>query len=160
MNKKIKLAALLALVVFTLMGCDNALHNGTEMAISKVTVTGLPSDTYPEGKEMVFSYNRSSTDDDWIHDDDLFTDPYYSGTVNAEGTLTFNFSPALELTTPKLVFLIIDPDKTWAIKIASNHSLDGGSNVELDNTWAGALNPEEVEGVVDGDSVNWDYKVD
>ncbi|MBN2616703.1 MAG: hypothetical protein JXR64_00175 [Spirochaetales bacterium] len=154
-NKK----AILTILIITLLGlssCSNELHNGTEMVVSQVTVTGLPSSTYPEGQQMVLSHYDGTV---WGHDGDRFTDSTFIGTVTAEGTLTYNFSPALEITTPEFSFLLIDPDKTWdSLKIDTKHSGLSGGDIELENLWTGSLNPVVVEGVVDGDSVTWGYK--
>ncbi|MBN1242726.1 MAG: hypothetical protein JXA15_08470 [Spirochaetales bacterium] len=153
-------AALLLVAVAVLSGCGSVLHNGTEMAIERVTLTGLPSAVYAEGQEMVFSYNMG--DAGWIHDDAnaaLFAMPKYRASVAADGSLVFNFGSPIEIVTPTLTFLLIDPDKTWAtLKIDLKHSGKSGGDVVLDNTWAGAAAPERVLGVVSGDDVAWDYE--
>ncbi len=151
-------AVLLVAAIAVLSGCGSALHNGTEMAIERVTLTGLPSAVYAEGQEMVFSYNMG--DDGWIHDDaTLFAMPKYRASVAADGSLVFNFGTPIEIVTPTLKFLLIDPAKTWAtLKIDLKHSGKSGGDVELDNTWAGAAAPERILGVVSGDDVAWDYE--
>lgn len=146
------------LLVAVLAGCGSALHNGTEMAVERVTLTGLPSAVYAEGQVMVFSYNMG--DSGWIHDDaTLFAMPKYRGTVAADGSLVINFGTPIQIVTPVLEFLLIDPAKTWAtLKIDLKHSGKNGGNVTLDNTWAGAASPERILGVVSGDDVDWDYE--
>jgi hypothetical protein len=143
---------------FLLASCGNALHNGTEMGISTVTLTGLPA--IYEGKVMVFSYDDGSQ---WVHDDTdpggRWEDPYYHATV-AGGNLTFTFAPPLEITTPVLKFLLIDyPGKNWdSIKIDKKHSGMSGGDVELDSTWGGIGSPEDILGVVIGDDVEWQFQ--
>jgi hypothetical protein len=146
---------LCAVLLFT--SCGNFLHNGTEMAITEVSITGLPA-VY-DGKTMVFSYNDGSQ---WIHDDTdpggRWEDPYYQATV-AGGVLTFNFTPPLEITTPDLTYLIIDTGKNWDnLKIDKKHSGKSGGDVVLESTWGGIGSPETIVGSVSGDDVNWDYQ--
>lgn len=158
MNKKIKLAALFALVIFTLSSCDNAMHNGTEMLVSKVVLTGLPTNPYSDGQEMIFSYNNGSS---WAHDDISNVDPIFIREVDADGTLTYTFTEPLVITTPELVFLLIDPAKQWdTMQIDTKHSGGKGGNAELANKWSGSLNPQIVEGTVEGDDVTWVYQGD
>ncbi len=158
MNKKIKLAALFALVIFALSSCDNALHNGTEMIISQVVLTGLPENPYAEGQEMIFSYNDGTK---WVHDDIANADDIFISTVDADGTLTFTFPDNLLITTPVLQFILIDPDTQWdSFQIDTKHSGGKGGDVELDNKWSGSSNPQVIEGTVDGDDVTWIYQGD
>lgn len=154
-NRVIKL--LISFIVSLLLfSCGNTLHNGTEMTISQVTLTGLPTSVYAEGQEMVFSYNDGVT---WVHDDDRFEDATYISTVDANGDITYSFDPVLEITTPELVFLLIDPDKNWdQLQIDSSHSGKKWGDVSLDNQWTGTLNPLVIEGVVNGDSIDWGYQ--
>jgi hypothetical protein len=152
------IATLLLAAVAVLSGCGSVLHNGTEMAVERITLTGLPSAVYAEGQEMVFSFKQ--TDGVWIHDDaTAFALAKYRASVAADGSLVYNFGTPLQIVTPTLSFLLIDPSKTWAtLKIDTKHSGKSGGDVVLDNTWAGAASPVRILGVVSGDAVDWDYE--
>ena len=158
MNKKIKLAALFALVIFALSSCDNSMHNGTEMLISEVVLSGLPDDPYAVGQEMIFSYNDGTK---WVHDDLTDYDAKFLSTVDADGTITFTFTENLMITTPVLQFILIDPDTQWdSFQIDTKHSGGKGGDVELDNKWSGSSSPQIIEGTVDGESITWVYQGD
>lgn len=143
----------LILLLAALSGCGSAFHNGTEMAVSSVTITGLPTGIYA-GREMVFSYN---TGGGWIHDKPAeFTSGKFAGTVTATGDWTLTFNPPLQVVTATVDFLLIDSGKNWdTYKIDKKHSGKSGGDVVLDNTWAGAANPAAFKGVVNGDNVEW-----
>ncbi len=157
MKTKIKLAALFALVILTLSSCGNALHNGTEMVVSKVTLTGLPTDPYTEGLEMLFSYDLGN--DVWLHGDEVLREEtQYRGTVTADGSIIFTFSPALIILTPTLDFLIREYPNfdDWSKKVSGKIKDMQYANVIFDNTWAGSTVIYEIEGVVTGDDVAWE----
>ncbi len=152
-------AVLILALAAVLSGCGSVLHNGTEMAIEQVKVTGLPASPYATGTILVFSYKQANGV--WIHDDPVAkTDVRYRASVAADGSVTFSFGGTpLTIVTPTLTFLIIDTLPNWAtFKIDLKHSGKSGGDVSLDNTWAGAASPERVLGVVSGDAVDWDYE--
>lgn len=147
--KNIVRGGLLALLLGALMGCGNAFHNGTQMNLSSVSVTGLPASIY-SGTEMVFSYD---TGGGWIHDKPaLFTSGEYSAVVDANGDWTVTFSPPLVVTTAQLTFLLVDAGKNWdTYKVDKKHSGKSGGDVIIDNPWTSA----SIKGVVNGDTVDW-----
>jgi len=151
-----KIAGLLALVAL-IAGCGNALHNGTEMDVSSVVVTGLPTATYPPGTAMVFSYCMNVSSDLWVHSTTTdFTNAKYTASVAANGSLTYTFSPPVIITDPILKFLLIDPGTNWSsMKIDKKVGGKNGGDVILDNNWGGVANPVTVKGVVSGDNVTW-----
>jgi len=148
---------LAALAGVLLTGCTHAFHNGTEMALGTVTVTGLPTNPYAPGQVLVFSYNTGSS---WIHDDAaLFADSKYRATVASDGSVTFTFSPALTITTATLTFLLIDPSKGWDVyQIDKKHSGKKGGDASVDNLWTGASTPQTLVGTVSGDDVTWAFQ--
>ncbi len=139
------------LMALALTGCGSAFHNGTEMTISSVKITGLPANPYAPGQNMVFSYNMGSK---WVHDDaTLFDGGTYTASVAADGSLTYNFSPALVITTPTLTFLMIDPAKGWnTYQIDKKHSGKKGGDGSVENLWSAGLT---LTGKVSGDDVTW-----
>ncbi len=151
-----KTGVLVLFVSLLLAGCTSAFHNGTEMAIGSVKVTGLPANPYAN-QVMVFSYNLGSQ---WIHDNaTLFADTKYRATTTADGSLTFTFTPPLEITTPTLTFLLINPDKGWdTFQVDKKHSGKKGGDASLDNQWTGASNPLTIVGQVSGDDVAWTFE--
>ncbi|HZK20623.1 MAG TPA: hypothetical protein VFC68_07860 [Treponemataceae bacterium] len=155
--KKIHKLCALALVCALFIGvssCGNDLHNGTEMTISKVEITGLPTDVYAN-VDMMFSYIMPSGD--WVHDTPG-AQAANTATVNATGTYELNFSPALEFQQAQLQFLLIDTATDWDNKkIDTKHSGKDGGDVTLANMWSG-IEEKTVLGVVDGDNVNWSFK--
>jgi hypothetical protein len=148
--------ALAILAALAFAGCGSALHNGTEMDVTSVMVTGLPANPYAVGQVMVFSYNKGTS---WVHDDATeFASARFRAAVSATGTLTYSFSPPLQITTPTLVFLLIDPNKGWnTFQLDKKHSGGKGGDATLDSTWGGAINPVTITGTVSGDSVTWAY---
>ena len=141
------------LLLATLISCGNTFHNGTEMTVSKISVTGLPASIYA-GRSMVFSYD---TGGGWIHDKPaLFDSGTYSSVVTESGDWTVTFSPPLVVTTASISFLLIDSGKNWdTYKIDKKHSGKGGGDVVIDNTWGGLISPTSFNGVVNGDNVVW-----
>lgn len=121
--------------------------------ISQVSLSGLPSTPYTPGTTMIFSYQIVEGWGGWVHDDlSTFNDARYAATVQADGSLTFTFSPPLAVSTPSLQFLLIDSGKNWeTLKIDRKHSGFSGGD--------GILTPEvgtkSVVGVVNGDLVDW-----
>jgi hypothetical protein len=143
----------LILLITALIGCGHVFHNGTEMAVSSVEVSGLPVSLYKD-VTMVFSYD---TGGGWIHDIPTeFNSGNYSAKVDANGNWKVTFSSPLIVKTASLTFLLIDKDKNWnTYKVDKKHSGKSGGDVMLDNTWAGAANPVQIKGVVNGDDVEW-----
>lgn len=144
----------LLLLLGALISCGNVLHNGTEMYLKSIEVTGLPTSIY-NGTKMVFSYD---TGGGWIHDKySEFESGKYSATVDANGRWFLEFDGLGEkITTASVTFLIVDQGKNWdTTKIDKKHSGKGGGDVILDNTWGGAGAPAKFKGVVNGDNVEW-----
>lgn len=135
-------------------GCGNILHNGTEMDLAKITITGLPANPFAEGQTMVFSYD---TGNGWIHDSGtLFASPTYSANVT-NGSLTYSFNPPLVIQTPVLQFLLIDPGKNWQTLQLDNAwgAAAAFNNVQFTNIWKGSGDPVTVLGAVSGTSLTW-----
>lgn len=151
-----KWGVILALVL-GLTACGNAFHNGTEMKLTSVTVKGLPASPYAAGKQLYFDLCTNQSADLWVHSNS-FSAPdasTYLGTVDASGTFTVTFSPALTITTATLKFLIIDNPANWnVVKIDKKHSGKSGGDVVLDNPWSTTA----LVGTVKGDDVNWNFE--
>ncbi|HUX42150.1 MAG TPA: hypothetical protein VMV83_13370 [Rectinemataceae bacterium] len=146
--------ALAFLAALALGGCGNILHNGTEMDLAKLTVTGLPANPFAEGQTMIFSYD---TGNGWIHDSGtLFADPTYAAKVT-NGSLTYTFNPPLVIKTPVLQFLFIDPGKNWQTLQLDNSwgAAAAFNNVNFTNIWKGASDPVTITGTVSGASLTW-----
>lgn len=145
-----------ALLSLVLSGCGNAFHNGTEMKLTSVTVKGLPSSPYSTGTQMYFDVCLDQSADIWVHTNFAAAgNEKYLGTVSADGTLTYSFSPALVVTTATLKFLLIDPAKNWnVVKIDKKHSGKSGGDVVLDNPWSTTT----LVGTVKGDDVTWNFE--
>lgn len=150
-------AAVLVLAL-VLTGCTHAFHNGTEMAISKIEVKGLPS-TY-KGVEMVFSFEGGGGNGKWVHDvPSLFDGDTYKATVAADGTWTKTLSPVVIHNLATLKFIMIDKAKNWdTYQVDKKHSGKKGGDVVLDNLWTGAASPKTLVGTVKGDDVDWAFE--
>lgn len=159
MKNIIKITVLLLVTLSLFVSCGNDLHNGTQMNVTSVTVTGLPTNTYTDGAAYVFSFKMN--DGNWVHDTASWSDAKYRANVvvqDGTGSLTFTFGGSpIVITGPQLQFLIIDyPGKTWdSCKITDKIEGKSGNDVKLDNTWTGAANPVTVTGVVSGVDVEW-----
>lgn len=152
MKTTVKLGALFLVLSLVLSGCTHALHNGTQMTITKVRVTGLPTGVYAAGQRMAFSFNDGNGN--WIHSiPSQLSDPKWSALVDASGNWELDFSPALVFTAGQLQFLLIDPTQNWnTLKIDKKVSGKSGGDVILDNPWIPNVS---VIGVVNGDDVTW-----
>ena len=153
-----KLVTVVLLVGLVASGCTHALHNGTEMLITKVKLVGLPSAPYSTGTKMVFDYCIDITADYWVHSagNADFTNAKFIGTAAANGTMTFTFTTPLSIQTPQLKFLLINPGKDWGtMKIDKKHSGKSGGDVIIDNKWSGSTQLLTLTGTVSGDDVNW-----
>ena len=115
MKKTMKLGALVVWLGLVLAGCTSAFHNGTQLTVATVKVTGLPAGVYAAGQLMVFSFNDGNGN--WIHDIDAvggkIVSPKFTAAVAADGSWTLNFSPFITVTSGQLQFLLIDPTKNW-----------------------------------------------
>lgn len=155
MKNTLNLGVLVLVVGLMVSGCSNVFHNGTQMSIATVKVTGLPTNPYTPGQVMIFSYNVNGTGN-WVHDNKAskpFTDAYWQAPVAADGSWTLTFSPPLEVLSGQVQFLLIDPGKNWN-NLKVDHKISGksGGDVYLDSTWA----PNStITGTVSGDSVSW-----
>ena len=152
MKNTMKLGTLVLMIALTMTGCTSAFHNGTQMTVSSIQVTGLPSGVYAAGQRMAFSFNDGNGN--WIHGTPaLLSDPKWSALVAADGSWTLNFSPNLVVTSGQLQFLLIDPTTNWnTLKVDKKVSGKSGGDVYLDNTWGSGV---VITGVVVGDDVTW-----
>lgn len=155
--KNLGKAAVLVLALI-LTGCGHAFHNGSEMAISKIEITGLPS-TYT-GVDLVFSFEGGGGNGKWVHDNPtLFASDTYKATVAADGTWTKTLSPVLIHTGATLRFLLVDEGPNWDIyQLDKGHSGRKAGDVILDNTWTGAGSPKTLVGRVKGIDVDWAFE--
>lgn len=157
MKNLMKLGVLVLLGLLA-AGCTNAFHNGTQMTVGSVKVTGLPANPYAPGQQMVFSYNMGSY---WVHDKPaLLSDTKYIASVAADGSLTYTFNPPLVITTPTLTFLLINAGATqlWGtFQVDKKHSGKKGGDASLENLWSGATS-QTILGKVSGDDVTWSYQ--
>jgi hypothetical protein len=156
MKTTMKLGTLVLLIGLVLSGCTSAFHNGQQMQVGAIKLTGLPSGVYAAGQKMAFSYNDGNGN--WIHGTPaLLSDPRWSADVAADGSWTLNFSPALVITTAQLQFLLIDPTMNWnTLKIDKKVSGKSGGDVYLDNKWDSRT--WTLTGKVSGDDVTWDFE--
>ena len=156
MKNTMKIGVMLVLVGVLLAGCSNVFHNGTEMTVTQVKVTGVPANPYTSTVKMVFSYDTGSG---WIHDaanKAKFDSAMYQASRAADGILTYTFSPALVITTPTLKFLLIDTATGWGtFQLDKKHSGKKGGDATLDNNWSAG---QKILGVVSGDDVTWSYE--
>ena len=152
-----KLAALLLALGLLATSCGNVFHNGTEMAISKIKVVGLPS-TY-NGVDLVFSFEGGGGGGKWVHDvPSIFNASTYKATVS-NGTWTKTLSPVLVHSGATLRFILVDKDKNWdTYQVDKKHSGKKGGDVILDNQWTGSGSPLTLVGTVKGDDVDWAFE--
>jgi hypothetical protein len=158
MKNSMRLGVFVLLVGLVLGGCTSAFHNGTQMTVAKVMVTGLPAGVYPAGQQLVFSFNDGNGN--WIHDIDTvgtkIVAPDYTAAVAADGSWTLTLSTPLVVATGQIQFLLIDPTKNWnALKVDKKVSGKSGGDVYLDNTWGKNVS---IVGKVSGDDVTWDIE--
>lgn len=159
---KLGMSLLGLLAALVLASCGSILHNGTEMDISSVTLGSLPPDVYPVGQTLIFDFCYSVSSDTWVHNGmpAELTNPssIYASTVQADGSITWNFSTPLIVKDSVLKFLIVDnknPPSWNTMKIDKKVSGKSGGDVIFDNAWCGVADPVTVTGVVSGDDVNW-----
>jgi hypothetical protein len=149
--------AVVAMVALVLAGCGNAFHNGTQMNLTSVTVKGLPSSPYAPGTQLYFDLCLNQSADLWVHSNNFaYVDaPKFLGTVDASGTFTVTFSPAMVVTSATIKFLLIDNPPNWnVLKVDKKHSGKSGGDVVLDNPWSTTA----LVGTVKGDDVNWNFE--
>lgn len=157
MKRLILGAAACLLLLLSTTGCTNVLHNGTQMVVQSVTVTGLPSNPFAPGTQLAFSYNINNTNV-WVHDTVAnLTNSQWMSTVAANGSWTHTFTTPLVITSSQLTFLLIDPTQNWSVYQVDNRIISGTSynNVVLNNTWGGSSSPVSIVGTVKGNDVTW-----
>ena len=150
--------ALLVLAALALVGCGSAFHNGTEMVIKSITVTGLPANPFAPGQQLAFSYQDGGGN--WTHGTtSLMKDPEYMSTVSANGTWSHTFPTPLLITTGQLTFLLIDPTENWGEFQVDNRVVTGTSynNVVMPNNWQ-TSGVNIVGQVYNGTYVKWSYQ--
>ena len=154
--KKILYILATAVALFAIAGCSTGMHDGTQMYVTTVTITGLNNYTgYSyEGKTLILNgpFNGWS----------VWTTAAAPDAVVTDGSATFTINAII--SDPEFEFLIAprtpggtgDYDCDWDYKIGVNV---GGDNVKLDNKWTGPVTEQKIKGTMtsNGD-VSWDYE--
>ena len=147
--KKIFIIIAVLAVLFTATSCGTGLHNGTEMAIGSIEVTGLPKSM--EGKTVEFKgFWGAGCTEVVAKENQTITD----------GKVTLEFDPPTIQFGPTLGFKIkpIDADGGWDWSIATSLRLGGPDvdNAQIANTWTGPVDAKKIVGAVQEDnSVKW-----
>ena len=146
--KKIFIIIAVLAVLFTATSCGTGLHNGTQMAIGSIEVTGLPKSM--EGKTVEFMGFWDGGTAAAAKESQKITD----------GKVTLEFDPPTIQSAPTLAFKIkpIAADGDWAWAIGTSLRLGGEDvgNIQVANTWTGPVDVKKIVGVVQEDnSVKW-----
>lgn len=142
----IVIAALAVLIGAT--SCGTALHNGTQMAVGSIEVTGLPASM--EGKTVEFM---------GFWDGGSSASAKENQTI-VDGKVTLVFDPPTVQEAPVLAFKVkpiaAHGDWLWAIGDKLRLGGDDVGNANVNNTWTGPLVIKKIVGKVNSDnSVTW-----
>ncbi|WP_304224801.1 hypothetical protein [Gracilinema caldarium] len=154
--KKILYVLAAAVALFAIAGCSTGMHDGTQMNVTTVTITGLDSYTgYTyEGKTLVINgpFNGWSA----------WTTAACPSAVVSNGSATFTINEII--SDPQFEFLIAprtpestgDYDCDWAYKIGVKVN---GDNVKMDNKWTGPVTEQKIKGTMSANGdISWDYE--
>uniref|UniRef100_A0A7C3EBY2 Uncharacterized protein n=1 Tax=Gracilinema caldarium TaxID=215591 RepID=A0A7C3EBY2_9SPIR len=151
-----RILAILAVVasIFAVSSCDTAMHDGTSMYVTTVTISGL--DNYKafnyEGRTLVINgpFNGWS----------VWTTAACPSAVVSGGTATFTINTLI--SDPEFEYLIaprVSPDTggdyacVWDYKIGVSVN---GDNAKVDNAWTGPGTDKTVTGTMAADgTVTW-----
>lgn len=145
--KKILIVLAAVAAVFAVTSCDTAMHDGTQMYVEKIIVTGLP--TTMEGKTvelMGFWGGGTEAKSDLVK------------IVGGEVTLTLTSGQIQSAPNPEFKIKPIDTDGGWDWSIGEKLRLGGSDvgNAKVDNTWTGPVTPKTIKGTVNDDNtVTW-----
>ncbi len=145
--KKMLYVLAAAVALFAIAGCSTGMHDGTQMYIEKVVVTGLPASMEGKTVELMGFWNGgtpATTDQKKI----------------TSGSVTLTLATGQIQSGPSIEFKIkpIDPDGGWDWSIGTKLRLGGNDvdNAKVDNTWTGPASPKMIKGVVNSDNtVTW-----
>ncbi len=126
MKKILAILATMA-ILFSVAGCSNAMHDGTQMAIGSIEVTGLPA-SY-EGLNLTIRGNAFG-----------WTASGNPGGIVTGGKVTITL-PVASITSDPIVEFKLAKDTTWDNELGA-----AGGNAKLDNTWTGPALIKKIVG--------------